>query len=508
EPAGSAMSDYLVEMIGISKRFPGVQALRKVDLRIRHGEILCLLGENGAGKSTLMKILTGVYKPDQGRILLDGQPLDLTCPRDAYTRGINIIFQEFNLCPNLSAMENVFLGNENRGRQGLFSYKLTRQRAEALFSRLRIDIDPRVPVEQLGVAQQQLIEISKALAQDTRLLIMDEPTSALADKEIESLFGIMRDLKNRGISVVFISHKLEEVLEITDRIVVLRDGENSGNIATEDADEGSLITMMVGRTLDRFYAVRKKQPDSGIAVEVRHLSGPPKIRDVSFSVQRGEILGLAGLVGAGRTELAKLIIGAVRKESGEIVLNGRPVAIVSPSDAVAAHIAYLPEDRKNLALVLGMSARENITMSIHKRIRGLFNLISRAKEHAISDLYIRNLRVKVSSREQRLDTLSGGNQQKVVIAKALAGEPWFLILDEPTRGIDVGAKAEVHSIIAELADEGVAVLVISSELPEILHLSDRILVMHEGRITADISREEADQERIMRAAIGREKQAI
>ncbi len=502
------MNDFLVEMTGISKRFPGVQALRNVDLRVRRGEVLCLLGENGAGKSTLMKILTGVYRPDQGRILLDGEPVEFTSPRDAYTRGINIIFQEFNLCPNLSAMENVFLGNENRGRQGLFSYKLTRRRAEELFSRLGIDIDPRVPVERLGVAQQQLIEISKALAQDTRLLIMDEPTSALADAEIESLFGIMRDLKKRDISIIFISHKLDEVLAISDRIVVLRDGENSGDIETPDADEATLITLMVGRVLDNLYAERRNRPDGTAAVELRHLSGPPKISDVSFSVRKGEIVGLAGLVGAGRTELAKLIIGAVRKDRGELVMFGKRVEIRSPADAVAAHIAYLPEDRKNLALVLGMTTRENITMSIHSRIRGLFNLISSAKEREISDFYIQSLRVKVSSREQRLDTLSGGNQQKVVIAKALAGEPWFLILDEPTRGIDVGAKAEVHAIIGELADQGVAILVISSELPEILHLSDRILVMHEGKITADICRDEADQERIMRAAIGREQQAI
>jgi ABC-type sugar transport system ATPase subunit len=502
------MNDYLVEMLGISKRFPGVQALNNVTLRIGHGEILCLLGENGAGKSTLMKILTGVYKPDNGQILFGGKPLSLTSPRDAYERGINIIFQEFNLCPNLSAMENVFLGNENRGPQGLFSYKITRRRAEDFFSRLKTNIDPRTLVGTLGVAQQQIIEISKALAYDTKLLIMDEPTSALADTEIENLFEIMRGLKSRGISIVFISHKLEEVLAITDRIVVLRDGENSGDIATAEADEGTLITMMVGRELDRFYAPRQLRPSSEVAVEIRHLSGPPNIHDVSFFIRKGEIVGLAGLVGAGRTELAKLIIGAVRKDSGTVIISGETADIRSPADAVAARIAYLPEDRKNLALVLGMTTRENITMSIHDRIRGLLNLISAAKERVVSDLYIGNLRVKVSSREQRVETLSGGNQQKVVIAKALAGEPRFLILDEPTRGIDVGAKAEVHAIIAALADQGVAVLVISSELPEILHLSDRVLVMHGGRITADMERQDADQEIIMRAAIGREKQAI
>ncbi len=312
------MNDYLVEMKGITKRFPGVQALSNVDLRIGHGEIVCLLGENGAGKSTLMKILTGVYRPDEGEILFGGEAIRLSSTRDAYERGINIIFQEFNLCPNLSAMENVFLGNENRGKGGTFSYKTTQRRAEEYFRRLKIDIDPCTPVNRLGVAQQQMVEIAKALAYDTKVLIMDEPTSALADKEIGNLFDIMRDLKARGISIVFISHKLDEVLSITDRVVVLRDGHNSGDIATRDADEDKLITMMVGRELSHLYAPRKKPPSNEIAVEVKHISGPPNIRDISFTVRKGEIVGLAGLVGADRTELAKLIIGAVRKKRGKL----------------------------------------------------------------------------------------------------------------------------------------------------------------------------------------------
>jgi ABC-type sugar transport system ATPase subunit len=498
------MNECLVEMRGITKRFPGVRALHKVDFCVKHGEILSLLGENGAGKSTLMKILTGVYRPDEGTILLEGQPQEFASTRDAYERGINIVFQEFNLCPNLSAMENVFLGNEHRGPRGLFSYRKTKTKAEEIFSRLKIGIDPCAPVERLGVAQQQMIEIAKALAYDTKVLIMDEPTSALADKEIENLFQIMRQLKGRGIAIVFISHKLEEVLAIADRIAVLRDGQNSGDIAAAAADKGALVTMMVGRELDHLYAKRKNPPGAEVAVEVRSLSGPPNIRDVSFRVRKGEIVGLAGLVGAGRTELAKLIVGAVRRHGGEIAVFGKTVDIKQPADAVAAHIAYLPEDRKNLALVLGMTTRENITMGIHSRITGFLNFISARKEKAVADTYIRALNVKVSSREQRVDTLSGGNQQKVVIAKSLAIEPWFLILDEPTRGIDVGAKAEVHAIIADLADRGMAVLVISSELPEVLHLADRILVMHEGTIAADIERKDADQAKILRAAIGSE----
>ncbi len=492
----------LVEMQNITKTFPGVKALQNVDFAVRDGEILCLLGENGAGKSTLMKILTGVYKPDKGRILFQGENLILNSTRDAYERGINIIFQEFNLCPNMSAMENVFLGNENRGTGGLFSYRETRKKARDFFKRLRIDIDPNIPVEKLGVAQQQMVEIAKALAYETKVLIMDEPTSALAEKEIENLFDIMRSLKQRGISIVFISHKLEEVLEITDRIVVLRDGRNSGEAKTADADRESLISMMVGRELGYLYSDRKTEPSDELVFRAENISGPPYFNETSFEIRRGEIVGLAGLIGAGRTELAKLIIGAEKKNCGNIYMDGRRVVINSPEAAVKAAIAYLPEDRKNLALVLPMTTRENITMSIHPKLLSMMRMIKGRTERDIVDKYIGDLQIKVSSREQVVETLSGGNQQKVVIAKALAILPRFLILDEPTRGIDVGAKAEVHRIIAELADQGVSILVISSELIEIMHLSDRILVMCNGKITADYARNETDQEEIMQAAIG------
>lgn len=495
-------ANSLVEMKNITKRFPGVRALEEVDFTVQNGEILCLLGENGAGKSTLMKILTGVYKADEGSIAYKGRELCLNSPRDAYERGINIIFQEFNLCPNLSAMENVFLGNENRGPQGFFSYQKTKKRAADFFERLKIDIDPAAPVGKLGVAQQQMVEIAKALAYKTNLLIMDEPTSALADKEIENLFSIIKGLKSRGVSVVFISHKLEEVLEITDRITVLRDGRNSGEIMTGEATKAVLISMMVGRDLVQLYSDRKNKPYSDIVFECRDISGPPYHKKCTFNVKKGEIVGLAGLIGAGRTELAKLIIGAVKKTNGEIFLDGERKIIAAPQDAVKANIAYLPEDRKNLALVLPMTTRENITLSIHPKLLSILRLIKGKKEHDIVEKYIAELNIKVFSCEQIVETLSGGNQQKVVIAKALAILPSFLILDEPTRGIDVGAKAEVHRIIAELADRGVSILVISSELPEIIHLSDRILVMCRGRITAEYQRVDAKPEQIMKSAIG------
>ncbi len=496
------MSEFLIEMKEISKQFPGVKALNKVKFNIKKGEIVCLLGENGAGKSTLMKILTGVYKLDKGTIIYDGNQLNLQSTRDAYERGINIIFQEFNLCPNLSVMENLFLGNENRIFGGLLSYKNTRNRAAEIFERLKMDIDPNITVEKLGVAHQQMVEIAKALAYDTKILIMDEPTSALAAKEIENLFLIMRDLKSKGISIIFISHKLEEVLEITDRIVVLRDGENSGDVLTAEADQDKLVSMMVGRELSRFYTDRKMIPSEEIVLDVRNISGPPKIVDVSFTIRKGEILGLAGLIGAGRTELVKLIIGAEKKTTGKIFINNKEILINSPKDSVRNRIAYLPEDRKNLGLVLTMTVRENITLSIHNKVQGFLNTISSEKEKAVSDKYIKDLSIKVSSREQVVETLSGGNQQKVVISKSLAVEPILLILDEPTRGIDVGAKAEVHRIVSGLADQGMSIIVISSELKELIHLADRILVMHEGQLTANLMKEEADQETIMHAALG------
>ena len=495
------MNDWLLEMRDISKSFPGVQALKRVNFAARPGEIVCLLGENGAGKSTLMKILTGVYPADAGRILLEGRPLRLHSTREAFDHGISVVFQEFNLCPNLSAMENLSLGNEARGRWGLLSYRRMRERAEAAFQSLRIAIHPEALVKDLGVAQQQMIEVAKALAHHTRILIMDEPTSALADQEIRNLFAIMRDLKSRGISIVFITHKLNEVLEISDRVVCLKDGENSGEVETQLATEDALVAMMVGRELDRLYARRKGRPSDEVAFEARGLSGPPMIDRVSFQLRKGEIVGLAGLIGAGRTELARLIIGAEKKTSGAILLNGHEVAVDHPADAVAQGVAYASEDRKTLGLILPMTVRENVTMSVHRGIRNRFGLISARRENEITDRHVGRLQIKVSSREQVARNLSGGNQQKVVLAKWLAIQPRVLILDEPTRGIDVGAKAEVHKIIADLADQGVAILMISSELPEILRVCDRVLVMHEGRLTADLPRDQADEETIMRAAI-------
>jgi ABC-type sugar transport system ATPase subunit len=488
-------------MRGISKTFPGVRAVNRVDFSVGPREIVGLVGENGAGKSTLMKVLTGVYRADEGQIEFLGREARFRNTREAYAQGISIVFQEFNLCPNLSAMENLFLGSEVLNRFGLVSYSTMRAMADTAFGNLKIDIEPAALVRNLGVAQQQMIEVAKALSHETKILIMDEPTSVLTDKEIENLFAIMRDLVRKGISIVFISHKLKEVLAITDRVVCLRDGEKSGEAVTESVCEDDLVSMMVGRELDRMYTRRRRDPSGHVVLEVQNLSGSSMVDNVSFQVRRGEVVGLAGLIGAGRTELARLIVGAEQKTEGTIALNGTPVAIRSPADAVRMGIGYVPEDRKRYGLVLPMTVRENITMAVHSRIVNAAGLISSVKENAIADDYVGKLRIRVSSREQVAVNLSGGNQQKLVIGKWLATRPQLLILDEPTRGIDVGAKAEVHRIVAELADDGVAVLVISSELPEILHVSDRILVMHEGRLTADIPKAEADEESVMRAAV-------
>jgi ABC-type sugar transport system ATPase subunit len=495
------MNEPFVEMKNISKQFGGIQALKNVNLCVREGEIIGLLGENGAGKSTLMNILTGVHRPDQGTIEYRGKEIELRSTQDAYRLEISIIFQELNLCPNLSAIENVFLGNE-RKRRGIFiDTKTGRKQALELFDTLNMTIDPDIEVQRLGVASQQMIEIARSLARRTRLLIMDEPTSSLSQKEIGNLFRVMADLKARGISIIFISHKIDEILKITDRVVMLRDGENVGELNTAEATREKLIYLMVGRSLSTFYTDRKCEPRPEKVLEVENLSGPPNVRKVSLAVSKGEILGLAGLVGAGRTEMAKLIIGAEKRSSGIIRMYGRETNIASPVEAVKNKIAYLTEDRKTLGMVLDMTTRENITISILDRLKTCLSFINRKRENAVSDEFIAKLQIKVDTREQIVKNLSGGNQQKVVIGKWLATEPEVLILDEPTRGIDVGTKAEVHRIIAELADNGVAILLISSELPEILKLSDRIMVMNEGAVTAVMSREEATQERIMEAAV-------
>jgi len=496
------MAPTLLEMQGISKHFPGVKALDKVDFSVKPGEVVGLLGENGAGKSTLMKILSGVYRADAGEIVWQGKTVAFPGIREAQEAGVTIIFQELNNCPNLTPLDNLFLGRElHRPHSPFLHYPAMRKKALELFAHLGIPIDLDVPLSRLSTALQQMIEIAKALLTNVKLLVMDEPTSSLTERETARLFTIIRELKSKGVSVIFISHKLNEVFEITDRIVVLRDGQNAGELDSHTATTEQLITRMVGRELGALYARRARAGGSEEVLRVEGLSGPPHVQDVSFALRKGEILGLAGLIGAGRTETARLLIGAARKTRGSILLSGKEVRIRSPADAVAQGIAYLPEDRKVQALILPMSVRENLTMSIHRMLLHLCAFISRRKENEITDSYVASLSIKIASREQTVNDLSGGNQQKVVIAKWLASKPRILILDEPTRGIDVHAKAEVHRIVSELAESGVSILLISSELPEILSLSDRVLVMHEGRVKALLEKDQVSQENIMSAAL-------
>ena len=491
----------LLELKGLSKSFPGVRALDGVDLTIHAGEVIGLLGENGAGKSTLVKTLAGVYRPDAGEMFYEGRRTRFASIQQAQAAGVTLIFQELNNCHNLKPLDNLFLGKEIRRRGSPFlDYPAMRAKARQLFDHLGIHVDLDADLSRLSTAVQQMIEIAKALLSDVKLLVMDEPTSSLTDKETVRLFKVIRELKARGTAVIFISHKLNEVFEITERVVVLRDGKNAGEVNSKTGTITDLITAMVGRELAAAAPRRASQPGDEI-LRVEQLSGPPHVEDVSFSLRKGEILGLAGLIGAGRTETARMLIGADRRTGGRVFLDGKEVQIRSPREAVDHGIAYVPEDRKVQALVLQMSVRENLTMAIHRSLLRFWMFLSRRKEASVTADYIKQLRIKVSSPEQVVNNLSGGNQQKVVLAKWLSTKPRILILDEPTRGIDVAVKTEVHRIIGELAAAGVSILLISSELPEILALSDRVLVMHAGRVKRVLDRADATQETIMGAAL-------
>ena len=508
-------AELVVDARAICKAFPGVRALDGVDFAIRAGEIVGLLGENGAGKSTLVKILAGVYRADAGALWYRGQPAAFTTIQQAQAAGVTLIFQELNNCPNLTPLDNLFLGRELRRRGSpLLDYPAMRARARQLFERLGIEVDLEVDLRSLSTAVQQMIEIAKALLGDVRLLIMDEPTSSLTEAETARLFKVIRELRDRGTAIVFISHKLGEVFEITDRIVVLRDGKNAGEVDARTGTRAQLIAAMVGRELAE--AARRTPGPEVLRPEVLRpevlriegLSGPPHIEDVSFALHQGEILGVAGLLGAGRTETARLVIGAERPTRGRVLIDGREVQIRSPRDAARHGIAYVPEDRKIQALILAMSVRENLTLAIHRALTRLRWFLSRRKEVAVVDRYVAALRIKIASREQDVNDLSGGNQQKVVLARCLAIAPRILILDEPTRGIDVAAKAEVHRTIAELAASGVAILLISSELPEVLALADRVMVMDGGRVQRVLDHVDATQEAIMSAALSGSPDAV
>ncbi|HXF61818.1 MAG TPA: sugar ABC transporter ATP-binding protein [Caldilineaceae bacterium] len=518
------MTDHpLLRMENISKSFPGVQALENVSLEVRAGEILGLIGENGAGKSTLMKILSGVYPMDSGRIYLDGQLVHLQNPHQTQQLGISIIYQEFNLMPNLTVMENIFIGRET-GRFGFVDRRQLRQQTEALLARLGVRLNPMTIVRDLSVAEQQMVEIAKALSMAVRVIVMDEPTSALSEAEVRNLLETMRELRRNRIGVIFISHRLEEVRTIADRITVLRDGVNVGTLDAAEATEDRLIQMMVGRSRGELFqredrgqaahgAGRQASPDQAsleqaspdIVLDVRGLTrrgtklDPSAIvlDNVSFTLRRGEILGFAGLVGAGRTELARTIFGADSFDAGEIRIEGKLVDIHSPMDAIRNGIGFVPEDRKEQGLILSLAVRENVTLASLDQVTRL-GFVQLAQERQRVRAYADLLQIRTPSLDQKVLNLSGGNQQKVVIAKWLMLQPKILLMDEPTRGIDVGAKAEIYRLMNQLAESGVSIIMISSELPELLAMSDRIVCMAKGRVTGVLWRGEATPELVMR----------
>jgi ribose transport system ATP-binding protein len=499
------MGDLLVEMTDISKTFPGVHALDGARFELRPGEVHALVGENGAGKSTLMKILAGIYRRDSGTIRVKGQEVEVSSPKAAQDLGISIIHQELNLMGHLTVAQNIFIGREPRGAVPfVLDEKALNRKAGELFEELHIRLDPRSRVAGLAVAQQQMVEIAKALSFNSDVLIMDEPTAALTETEIAELFRITRHLRERGHGIVHISHRLEELKQITDRVTVMRDGRYIDTVNTAEASIQSIISMMVGRTIFEESPELPEQPNPEVVLEVRNLNRGRVIRDVSFELHRGEILGVAGLVGAGRTEVMRAVFGADPRDSGEILIRGKPVNIRTPADAVGHGLGYLSEDRKRYGLALPMDVEANVVMASLRRFTGRLGAIRFGRTRKAAEEHVKSLAIKTPGIGQKVRNLSGGNQQKVVIAKWLTADTEILIFDEPTRGIDVGAKSEIYRLLNDLARQGKAIIMISSELPEILRMSHRILVMCEGRITGELTAEEASQERIMTYATQRE----
>ncbi|MHC5056831.1 MAG: sugar ABC transporter ATP-binding protein [Planctomycetota bacterium] len=489
----------LLKMAGIDKSFPGVRALRSVDLDLHSGEVLALLGENGAGKSTLIKVLGGAHLPDAGTVEIDGRPAAISDPVAAGRAGVGMIYQEFNLVPYLSARENIFLGQE-RTRAGFVDHEDERRRARALFERLGIAIDPDRLCADLTVAQQQVVEIAKALSLDARIIVMDEPSATLTTQEVDRLFAVIKELKGQGIGIIYISHRLDEIFEVADRVMVMRDGAHVGTLPVDQVDREGLIEMMVGRKLENEFP--KERVTIGPArLVVKDLHRGDAVKGVSFSAHAGEVLALTGLVGSGRTETARLLFGADRPDSGTIELDGKPLAVRSPREAIRRGVGLLTEDRKAQGLVLDQSIRENFGLPNLPEFSS-YGFVDQGRERSALAGFVESLRIRLSDPDQPTSGLSGGNQQKVVLAKWLQRNCEVIIFDEPTRGIDVGAKYEIYLLMNKLAAQGKAIIMISSELPEVLGMADRIIVMHEGRITGEITDvPAATQEDVMRLAV-------
>ena len=499
------MSDLVLKATAVSKAFAGVKALRSVSFELRAGEVHALIGENGAGKSTLIKIITGAVKPDEGTIEVRGMVVPHMDPRISKSLGISAIYQQPSLFPDLTVAENIAVALESGGQWRRLNWKNRSLRASELLERAGASIDPERLVATLSMPEQQLVEIAKAIGADARIVIMDEPTASLTEREVDSLFQVISRLRSEGVGVIYISHRLEEIATIADRVTVLRDGECIATKRMDEVDRAEMIRMMVGRELDSLFPKREIVPGE-IALELRNVScHATGVKHVSLSVRRGEILGLAGLVGSGRTQLAETIFGLTPADSGEIRLRGDHVAIGSPGDAIRRGIGYVPEDRPLHGVILEMSIAANTSLANLKRVAH-HGLIDGAEERALADGFVRQLHIKTPSVEMEAGTLSGGNQQKVALARWLAIDPAVLILDEPTQGVDVGSKAEIHSLMSDLAERGLAIIMISSELPELLGMSDRVAVMRAGRISGMLERKDATQQGILSLALERRSQ--
>ncbi|HIF9381502.1 TPA: ribose ABC transporter ATP-binding protein RbsA [Photobacterium damselae] len=494
------MTQPILALEGIEKAFPGVKALDNACLNVYPGRVMALMGENGAGKSTLMKVLTGIYSKDAGEVRYQGAPVHFHGPRHSQEAGISIIHQELNLIPELTIAENIFLGREKTNAFGGIKWAEMYREADALLKRLNVKHSSRQLLGELSLGEQQMVEIAKALSFKSQVIIMDEPTDALTDTETESLFNVINELRSEGCGIVYISHRLKEIFEICDDITVLRDGKFIGECRVADTDEDGLIEMMVGRRLDEQYP-RIAVKHGTTCLEVKNLTGSG-INDVSFTLDRGEILGISGLMGAGRTELMKVIYGALTRESGDVILDGKIINPISPQDGLANGIAYISEDRKGDGLILGLSVKENMSLCALEQLSNGIKINQQQEVIAVED-FIRLFNIKTPTRDQIIGNLSGGNQQKVAIAKGLMTKPKVLILDEPTRGVDVGAKKEIYQLINQFKADGMSIILVSSEMPEVLGMSDRILVMHEGRISGEFTPEEANQEKLLACAVGK-----
>ena len=496
------MGDLILSMKGITKSFSGVAALKNAALDLKAGEVVALMGENGAGKSTLMKILTGIYSKDSGEIQYMGQEVCFKGPAESEEAGISIVHQELNMMNDLTVAQNLFIGREEMNGF-LIDDKKMNEKARELFKILKIDINPAEKIGNLTVGKQQMVEIAKAISSKAKVIIFDEPTAALTDSEIEELFKVIRDLKKQGTGMVYISHRMDEINVISDRVIVMRDGEYVGTLITKECSKDDIIKLMVGRAIfGEPKTASNVAKDAPVVLKCENLNRGKAVKDVSFELRKGEILGFSGLMGAGRTEVARLIFGADKKDSGKIFINGKEVTINTPEDAVAQGIGYLSEDRKRYGLIVDKSVEENtVISSLNDFVKGIF--IDKAKSKEVSQKYVESLKTKTPSVSQLVKKLSGGNQQKVVIAKWLVRNSDILIFDEPTRGIDVGAKSEIYALMERLAKEGKSIIMISSELPEVLRMSDRVIVMCEGRITGILDIAEANQEVIMQSATKR-----